>query len=174
MKISSDYYSSSQNSTESLFSNNKQTLNESLVGAAKITKTESSENKDKTSSDKPTSTARETYGLSTLEQMTDEEYAAFTRATAKMSPNEKIQAAQSLHLIAKSFEQAQQMINGGGLVQAMSGNASDTGYFKSNPDMLDKGISVLKEMSSGEGRSMASFLIRYKGALAGGGLNISA
>lgn len=174
MKISSDYYSSSQNSTESLFSNNKQTLNESLVGAAKITKTESSENKDKTSSDKPTSTARETYGLSTLEQMTDEEYAAFARATAKMSPNEKIQAAQSLHLVAKSFEQAQQMINGGGLVAAMSGNSTDSGYFKSNPDMLDKGISVLKEMSSGEGRSMASFLTRYKGALAGGGLNISA
>ena len=174
MNISSDYYSSSQSYTDSLLSNSG-SLNEALSGATKTTTqkaTESSE-KTKTTTDS-TTTYRETYGLSTLEQMSDEEYAAFERATATMSPNEKIQAAQSLHLVAKSFEQAQQTLNGGGLVQALSGDSSSSGYFTSNPDMLDKGIAVLKNMSNNDGKSMANFLTRYRGALYGGGLNISA
>ncbi len=174
MNISSDYYSSSQSYKESLFSNDTQTLNSSLAGTAKTTSTQTTDDTTNTTSAQ-TTTDRETYGLTTLEQMTDDEYAAFERATATMSPSEKIQAAQSLHLVAKSFEQAQQMINGGSLVSALSDSGSqDSGYFQSNPDMLDKGISVLKEMSNSEGKSMASFLTRYKGALAGGGLNISA
>jgi hypothetical protein len=167
MRIASDYYSNPQNS-ESLFSNNKAQTNETSGSATTTTAS------NDTAEAKSTKTAevRETYGLDTIKRMTDQEYAAFQRATANMSPNEKIQAAQSLHLVAKSFEEAQKMLSGGGMLAAMNG--TDEGYFKSNPDMIDKGISVLRQMSSGEGKSMASFLTSYKGALSSNGLNLNA
>jgi hypothetical protein len=162
------------NPSETLYSNNgktDETISPSKTKAATKT-TESDTTKDTTAS---TELPRETYGLDTIERMTDEEYAAFQRATSNMSPNEKIQAAQSLHLVAKSFEEAQKMLSGGGMVAALSGESEDSGYFKSNPDMIDKGISVLRQMSSGDGKSMANFLTSYKGALSSsGGLNISA
>lgn len=162
------------NPSETLYSNNGKTdesISPSKTKAAAKT-TESDTTKDTTAS---TELPRETYGLDTIERMTDEEYAAFQRATSNMSPNEKIQAAQSLHLVAKSFEEAQKMLSGGGMVAALSGESEDSGYFKSNPDMIDKGISVLRQMSSGDGKNMANFLTSYKGALSSsGGLNISA
>lgn len=40
---------------------------------------------------------RQTYGLSVLERMSDDEYRAFLRATAEMTESEKIFAAQSLY-----------------------------------------------------------------------------
>jgi len=166
MRIASDYYSNPQ-SNESLFSNNKTQANETASTSKTTANSTTSETKNS-----ETTENRETYGLDTIERMTDQEYAAFQRATASMSPSEKIQAAQSLHLVAKSFEEAQKMLSGGGMLAAMNG--TDEGYFKSNPDMIDKGISVLKQMSSGEGKSMASFLTSYKGALSSSGLNISA
>ncbi len=169
MRIASDY-STLQNTTDSLLSNNKAQTNETL-STAKTSKT--SKNETNTQSASTADANRETYGLDTIARMTDEEYAAFQRATANMSPNEKIQAAQSLHLVAKSFEEAQKMLSGGGMVAAM--NSENDGYFKSNPDMIDKGIGVLSQMSNQDGKAMANFLGRYKGALSSsGGLNISA
>ncbi len=166
MRIASDY-STLQNTTDSLLSNNKAQTTEITPAAT------SSKSETKTQAGATTQNARETYGLDTLARMTDEEYAAFQRATANMSPNEKIQAAQSLHLVAKSFEEAQKMLSGGGMLAAM--NSENDGYFKSNPDMIDKGIGVLSQISNGDGKTMASFLGRYKGALSSGsGLNISA
>ncbi|ANV98540.1 hypothetical protein BBW65_06915 [Helicobacter enhydrae] len=40
---------------------------------------------------------RQTYGLSILETMSDDDYRAFTRATAEMTEGEKIMAAQALY-----------------------------------------------------------------------------
>lgn len=40
---------------------------------------------------------RQTYGLSVIEKMSNDEYQAFVRATAEMSESEKILAAQSLY-----------------------------------------------------------------------------
>lgn len=48
---------------------------------------------------------RQTYGLSVLEQMNDDEYRAFLRATAKMTESEKIFAAQSLYRLHQVYEQ---------------------------------------------------------------------
>lgn len=115
--------------------------------------------------------ARETYGLDTIRRMSDEEYAAFERATANMSPNEKIRAAQSLHLVAKSYQEAQKAIGGGGMVEAMNG---DSGFFRNDPSILDSGIKVLSQMNNGNSREMAGFLSRFRGALASSGLNLSA
>ena len=40
---------------------------------------------------------RQTYGLSVIEKMSNDEYQAFVRATAEMNESEKILAAQSLY-----------------------------------------------------------------------------
>lgn len=40
---------------------------------------------------------RQTYGLSVIEKMSDDEYLAFVRATAEMNESDKILAAQSLY-----------------------------------------------------------------------------
>lgn len=48
---------------------------------------------------------RQTYGLSILEQMSDDEYRAFLRATVEMSESEKIFAAQSLYRLHGVYEQ---------------------------------------------------------------------
>ena len=48
---------------------------------------------------------RKTYGLSVLEQMSDDEYRAFLRATIEMSESEKIFAAQSLYRLHGVYEQ---------------------------------------------------------------------
>ncbi len=47
---------------------------------------------------------RQTYGLLVLELMSDEEYAAFQRATAGMSEGEKIMAAQSLYTLSEFYQ----------------------------------------------------------------------
>lgn len=156
MRIVSDYSVMLQTSTELASSIQKTTKKES----------ESTTSETTTEADKE----RETYELDTLANMSDEEYEAFTRATANMSEKDKIQAAQSLHLVAKSFEQAQKLIFGGGMLAAMNG---DDSYFKNNPDMLNKGIETLSQMSGGDGKAMASFLGRYKGALSSASLNLS-
>ncbi len=166
MQIASDY-SALQGASDSLFSNNK-TQTKELLSIAKATPAKSSLD---SASVQSAPSYRETYGLSTLERMTDEEYAAFQRATANMSPSEKIQAAQSLHLVAKSFEEAQKLLQGGGLAAIV--DSESEGYFKSNPDMIDKGIGVLSQIKNGDAQAMASFLGRYKGALFSSGLNIS-
>lgn len=48
---------------------------------------------------------RQTYGLSILEQMSDEEYRAFLRATAGMAESEKIFAAQSLYRLNLTYQE---------------------------------------------------------------------
>ncbi|MCE3046520.1 hypothetical protein [Helicobacter kayseriensis] len=47
---------------------------------------------------------RQTYGLSILERMSDDEYRAFLRATAEMTESEKIFAAQSLYRLNKVYQ----------------------------------------------------------------------
>lgn len=47
---------------------------------------------------------RQTYGLSVLERMSDDEYRAFLRATAEMTESEKIFAAQSLYRLNKVYQ----------------------------------------------------------------------
>lgn len=49
---------------------------------------------------------RQTYGLSVIEKMSDDEYQAFLRATAEMSESEKILAAQSLYRLNDLKNQA--------------------------------------------------------------------
>ncbi|VDH01832.1 Uncharacterised protein [Helicobacter pametensis] len=46
---------------------------------------------------------RQTYGLSVLERMSDDEYRAFLRATAEMTESEKIFAAQSLYRLNEVY-----------------------------------------------------------------------
>ena len=48
---------------------------------------------------------RQTYGLLILELMSDEEYAAFQRATAGMSEGEKIMAAHSLYTLSAFYQE---------------------------------------------------------------------
>ena len=55
----------------------------------------------------------ETYGLKTFEMLDDDERAAFQRATEGMDDLEKTRAAQSVHLLATAWSNAQQMMNGG-------------------------------------------------------------
>jgi hypothetical protein len=155
-------------SDSSLYSNNSKTQDTTATTKTTTAKTTTDTKTDATNTEIP----RETYGLDTLKQMTDVEYEAFQRATATMSPNEKIQAAQSLHLVAKSYQEAQKMMSGGGMVEALNGNSN--GLFKSDAAILDNGIKVLSQMSNGDGRTMANFLGRYKGALSSGGINLSA
>lgn len=152
---------------------NNQTKQKNQVSTSSSTKAvDSNTSTDETQkqSDQLTS-KRETYGLATLENMSDEEYAAFERATANMSPTEKMRAAQSLHLVAKSYQQAQSNINGGGLVNYMNGN---TDFFTQNTNVLEEGIRVLNQMNDGSSKAMSNFLMRYKGALASNGLNLTA
>ncbi len=47
---------------------------------------------------------RQTYGLMILELMSDEEYAAFERATIGMSEGEKMMAAQSLYSLTEFYQ----------------------------------------------------------------------
>lgn len=47
---------------------------------------------------------RQTYGLSVIEKMSDDEYHAFLRATAEMTESEKIMAAQSLYRLEQLKE----------------------------------------------------------------------
>lgn len=142
----------------------------STVSTSKSNATDKTD-KTSTTADTAKGTHRETYGLQTLELMSDGEYAAFERATAALSPNEKMRAAQSLHLVAKSFQQAQSTINGSGLVDALNGKND---FFTTNPNALDKGIQVLSQMNDGDSKNMSNFLTRYKGALSSKGLNLTA
>lgn len=48
---------------------------------------------------------RQTYGLSILEEMSDDEYRAFLRATAGMGESEKIFAAQSLYRLNLTYQE---------------------------------------------------------------------
>lgn len=50
---------------------------------------------------------RQTYGLSVLKEMSDEEYRAFLRATAGMPESEKIFAAQSLYRLNLTYQKRQ-------------------------------------------------------------------
>lgn len=46
------------------------------------------------------------------------------------------------------------------------------GYFKNNPDMLDKGIEVLGQIDNAQGRTLTNFLTRYRSALVTPELNV--
>jgi len=168
MRVTSDSSISLQNTSLDKELNDGKTKSGEAVKPSKssLDKTRESQKKEK----QEYKEVRETYGLETIRRMSDEEYAAFTRATANMSPNEKIQAAQSLHLVAKSYQEAQKAINGGGMVDALSGGP---GFFKNNPAVLDSGIRVLTQMNNGNSKEMAGFLSRFRGALASNGLNLS-
>ncbi|MDE5603191.1 MAG: hypothetical protein K2I71_04645, partial [Helicobacter sp.] len=63
--------------------------------ASSITKTNKIEKEDSTKED-IAQQPRNTYGMISLELMSDEQYRAFQRITAGMSPNEKISVAQML------------------------------------------------------------------------------
>ncbi len=158
------------NSAENLSNNQAGTKKTLQTSTTAKTDTEATD-KSTTTSDKTTNKTRETYGLDTIANMSDEEYAAFERATADMSPTEKMRAAQSLHLVAKSYQQAQTTINGAGLVDYLNGKAD---FFSQNQNVLEQGIQVLKQMNNNDSREMSNFLTRYKGALASNGLNITA
>lgn len=110
---------------------------------------------------------RETYGLSTLAWMSDDEYNAFERATDKMAPNEKIQVAQSLHLVARSYKEAQKKLLGEEFALK-----EEPGYIKNNPDMLNKGIEVLSAMNNPQSKNIAKFLTRLKVALISPPINV--
>lgn len=161
MRIVSSDYTSILGSMDSIIENAKAQISkaESSAKSETTTQTESSDKK-----------ARETYGLDTLARMSDEEYAAFERATANLSEKDKMQAAQSLHLVSTSYQAAQKLLLGGGLLDAMNGVESS---FTNNPEMLNKGIDVLSSMTNGEGKAMAGFLGRYRGALTSSSLNLS-
>lgn len=118
----------------------------------------------------PVEIYRDSYGLSTLAEMSNGEYKAFERATVNMAPNEKIRAAQALHLVFKSYQEAQKKLYEGDHAELLSKEGKD--YFKNNPDMLDKGIEVLGRIDNAQGRVLTSFLTRYRSALVTPELNV--
>lgn len=164
MKIGSDYVSL-QNSNDSQFLNDKTKATQSQgVSKTSITKTVPNPQIDSLE------TYRDNYGLSTLAQMSMDEYRAFERATASMAPNEKIRAAQALHLVSKSYQEAQKKLNDSEQVKFFTKDRG--GYFKNNPDILDKGIEVLSQIDNTQGKTLTNFLTRYRSALITPELNI--
>lgn len=163
---------SNQDSTSSSSSDDSSALASLATSQTSSTSTDSTST-TQTSSTGSDSSDRETYGLAVLKNMSDSEYSAFERATSDMSVTQKIQAAQSLQLLATSYQQAQTALSGGGLAQMLSGD-SQSGFFQTNPSSLTQGIQVLSQMNSNDAQGMASFLKSYSAALSTNSLNISA
>ena len=113
-------------------------------------------------------TQRETYGLKTMETMSDQEYQAFIRATNSMDDLGKTRAAQTLHMMTSSYESSRQVMSGG-LAATLNGTAaSATELMEASAgltSMIDEGISLFKEMSGGGNKELNSFLQRYSYAL---------
>ncbi len=164
MKVGLDYVTL-QTLNDSQFLNDKtQTAQSQGASKTSITKTVPSPETQ------PIEIYRDSYGLSTLAQMSEGEFRAFERATVSMAPNEKIRAAQALHLVSKSYQEAQKKLYEGD--QAALLPKEGKGYFKNNPDMLDKGIEVLGQIDNAQGRTLTNFLTRYRSALVTPELNV--
>lgn len=101
MKVGLDYVTL-QTLNDSQFLNDK-TQTAQSQGASKTSITKTVPNPET----QPIEIYRDSYGLSTLAQMSEGEFRAFERATVSMAPNEKIRAAQALHLVSKSYQEAQ-------------------------------------------------------------------
>lgn len=96
MQITPSYLSS-------YFSDNQEIRSQYLKTADLADKTMIEEKK--TPYEKETySLPRQTYGLTVLEKMSDDEYHAFLRATAEMSESEKILAAQTFYQIGDLYQ----------------------------------------------------------------------
>jgi hypothetical protein len=165
------YLSNSSDGTTSNNQADSATQKTSQASAASKNTSKEAQDTKSTTNDKGSTKNRETYGLDTIANMSNDEYAAFERATTDMSPTEKMRAAQSLHLVAKSYQQAQNMVSGAGLVDYMNGK---TDFFSQNQNALEQGIQVLRQMDNGDSKAMSNFLTRYKGALSSNGLNLTA
>jgi hypothetical protein len=118
---------------------------------------------------------RETFDIPALENMSDEEYEAFVRATKGMSETETVQAAEGLNLIASAYEASQRAINGG-LLRALNGDEQPglmadlaKGDLKA---AIDQGSEVLNQMKEGDQVRLARLMERMAMALTQTGLNL--
>lgn len=121
------------------------------------------------------SSERTTYGLDILENMADEEYDAFLRATRGMDSTKVERSAQTLQLIAAAYQNTQNLITSG-LASTLNGEEfpSLMNDLKSLDvrKAIDEGISVLKQMSENDQRQSVRLLERMAMALTQSGLNI--
>ncbi len=118
---------------------------------------------------------RDTFEIPILEQMSDEEYTAFLRATRGMSEAQTVQAAEGLNLIAESYKATQQVINGGLLSAMQSDEPSDLLADLAQGDLkaaIDQGAGVLGQMQEGDQVRLARLMERMAMALTQTGLNL--
>lgn len=122
-----------------------------------------------------TSEDRETFGLALLENMSDDEYDAFLRATKGMDSTKVERAGQTLQLVASAYENSQRLINGG-LLAAL--NSEEPPSLMSDLKSLNvqkainEGIEVLKQMNENDQRQSVRVLERMAMALTQSGLNL--
>ena len=108
----------------------------------------------------------ETYGLSTFEQLSEEDLSAFERATEFMSDLEKTRAAQSVHVLASAWANAQNVMSGGITMATVDPDATmETALqYKGMLEVMSESGSILNRM----GEDSRGFLQRYQRALLGG------
>lgn len=119
---------------------------------------------------------RHTFDLPLLENMNDEEYEAFLRATQGMSDTDAQRAAQRLQLIAAAYEQSQRLINGGGMIAALSGQEQPSLLGDlSRGDVraaINEGADVLRRMGQSDQAQSVRLMERLAMALTQKGLNL--
>ena len=114
---------------------------------------------------------RETYGLLSLETMSNEQYNAFLRATANMTEMERVQAAQSLHALAVTYTTNQQLIQSGLVahLQSEDGGFTPLSQFSGNDmsHMLQGGVEVLRQLPKEQfdTKGVVDFFKRYQYAM---------
>ncbi|MGE4294099.1 MAG: hypothetical protein AB7E49_00155 [Campylobacterales bacterium] len=119
---------------------------------------------------------RQTFDLPLIENMNDEEYEAFMRATQGMSDTDAQRAAQRLQLIAAAYEQSQRLINGGGMIAALSGQEQPSLLGDlSRGDVrtaINEGADVLRRMGQDDQIQSVRLMERLAMALTQKGLNL--
>ena len=106
--------------------------------------------------------------------MSDEEYAAFLRATQGMDEAAQVQAAEGLNLLASTYQNAQQVISGG-LLAALGGDQSDLLQDLAKGDLraaINQGADVLGRMNQNDQIRLVQLMERMAMALTQTGLNL--
>lgn len=117
------------------------------------------------------STERETYGLKSLEFMSEEEYAGFERATAEMSESEKRRHAQSIHFFSMNYVNAttQSQSTSLSMLNVQNSDMSEimgsSFMLKVSEFSLKEGKAILSKMTGGQTSEILGFMNRFKNAL---------
>lgn len=122
----------------------------------------------------PAKEERTTYGVPLITKMSDEEYSAFLRATKGLDEKQIERSAQTLQLIASVYQNTQNLINGGGMISALTGDQALMNDLRSLnvQKAINEGISVLKNMNENDQRQSVRLLERMAMALTQSGLNL--